>query len=209
VLVVAGGAAARAAILSTWAQARQADQACLVVASDDSVVAFLRDSVVQAGGSAEEVIEARRLTGSDARRHEGPLVMYGALPAAVASGRGARCVQVVIASTHLAPQATIAVAAEAARPRYLLSELGAVRSSSSARAAWREGAGLIETFRRRWSIDDGARAFGDSRSLKNLDLAALQELTETRRKLHELSRTIGFSRQGIDRGMTQRSGRSR
>jgi len=124
VLVVESGPVARETLLRTWAQAHLAGQSCLVVASDDCVVRSLRDSVRLAGGSADEVIESRRLAGIESQLHEGPFVVLGALPTGVREAQASRCVQVVITAPHRTAEERLGVAAEVARPRYLVSELG-------------------------------------------------------------------------------------
>jgi hypothetical protein len=206
VLVVADGPAAREALLETW-------QRPLVVASDDAVVASLRASVRDAGGSPDEVVEARRLAGRLAGWRAGPgpsgqLVVLGALPNGVAGVAPTECVHVAIVSPQCSAGERLGRAAEVARPRHLVSELGATRSGGSDRSAWRAGATAIEAFRLRWSIDDHEHAVGDRSTLRSLGLAAAADLAETRLKLRNAIRTIELA--APRRGRTlEAPGRSR
>ena len=135
--------------------------------------------------------------------------MLGALPTSLGEAQACRCLQVVVVPTHRGFDERLAVAAELARPRYLVSELGAVKSSSSERAAWRKGAQMIENFRRRFSIDDHEHAFGDRRALRNLDIAVFSEAAETRLKLRQAARVIEPSSPGAGRHSPASLGRSR
>jgi conjugative relaxase-like TrwC/TraI family protein len=209
VLVVGGGPAAREALVETWARARQAGQSWRIVASDDWVVRSLRESVCIGGGAADDVIEARRLAASNSARPEESFVVLGALPTSLGEAQACRCLQVVVVPTHRGFDERLAVAAELARPRYLVSELGAVKSSFSERAAWRKGAQMIENFRRRFSIDDHEHAFGDRRALRNLDIAVFSEAAETRLKLRQAARVIEPSSPGAGRHSPASLGRSR
>ena len=191
VLVVADGPAARAALVETWRQGRAAGNAPLVVASDDAVVRSLRDAVQQAGGSPEAVVEARRLAAQLARSPlESRIAVLGALPSGVRDLPPARCVHVTIVASHASAAERLGRAAEVARPRYLVSELGVIPSSSSGRSAWRDGAKAIETFRRRWSIDDRTHAVGDQRTLRSLGSAAAGEEAATRLQVRQALRSI-------------------
>ena len=195
VLVVADGPAAREVLLETWQRGRESGQRPLVVASDDAVVASLRSSVRDAGGSPDEVVEARRLAGRLAGWRAGPgpcgqLVVLGALPNGVAAVAPTECVHVAIVSPQCSAGERLGRAAEVARPRHLVSELGATRSGGSDRSAWRAGATAIEAFRLRWSIDDHEHAVGDRSTLRSLGLAAAADLAETRLKLRNAIRTI-------------------
>jgi hypothetical protein len=84
-------------------------------------------------------------------------------------------------------------AAELARPRYLLVELGPVRAAASDRSAWRSGAAAIETYRLRWSIDDPEQALGGRQGTRALGAEALGDLARTRREVREAVRGIGRS----------------
>jgi hypothetical protein len=213
VLVVADGPAAREVLLETWQRGRESGQRPLVVASDDAVVASLRASVRDAGGSPDEVVEARRLAGRLAGWRAGPgpsgqLVVLGALPNGVAGVAPTECVHVAIVSPQCSAGERLGRAAEVARPRHLVSELGATRSGGSDRSAWRAGATAIEAFRLRWSIDDHAHAVGDRSTLRSLGLAAAADLAETRLKLRNAIRTIELA--APRRGRTlEAPGRSR
>ena len=156
--------------LSTWIERRASGGGALLVASDDAVVLALRESVQAAGGRPDDVVEARRLAGrlsgrivaeSQASNVEPQIVVLGPLPSGVGDVPAAGCVQVAIVPFQASGTERLGRAAEVARPRHLVSELGSVRSSPSDRSAWRAGATAIETFRRRWSIDDPEHAFGD------------------------------------------------
>jgi conjugative relaxase-like TrwC/TraI family protein len=214
VLVVADGPAAREALLTTWQRGRASGQRPLVVASDDAVVASLRASVRDAGGSPDEVVEARRLasrlagwrTGSDPC---GQLVVLGSLPNGVTDLAPGECVHVAIVSPQCSVAERLGRAAEVARPRYLVSALGATRSSGSDRSAWRDGATAIEAFRRRWSIDDQEHAVGDRTTLRSLGLAAAGDVAETRLKLRNAVRTIERPVPAVGRRTPEAPGRAR
>ena len=208
VLVVGDGPEAREAALLSWAAAREAGERCLVVASDDSVVRSLRDAVRNAGGGPEEVVEGRHLAGGAAPRHDGPVVAVGSVPTRVRQA-ASRFVQVAIAPVHRDPQERLGVAAEVARPRYLVSELGAARSLPDERASWRRGAVAIETFRRRWSIDDPEHALGDRRTMRQLDGAALADAALTRLEVRRATTSVERSAPGSRRRSPETMGRSR
>jgi hypothetical protein len=97
---------------------------------------------------------------------------------------------VTIVASHASAAERLGRAAEVARPRYLVSELGVIPSSSSGRSAWRDGAKAIETFRRRWSIDDRTHAVGDQRTLRSLGSAAAGEEAATRLQVRQALRSI-------------------
>jgi len=194
VLVVADGPAAREALLASWKRGRASGQRPLIVASDDAVVRSLRDSVEDAGGSPHEVVEARRLAGRLAGRQvgsglEGQLVVLGALPTGVRDATSSECVHIAIVASRCSAVERLGRAAEVARPRYLVSELGAVRSGGPDRSAWRAGATAIEAFRRRWSIDDRERAVGARSTLRSLGIAALGDLAETKLEIRQAFRS--------------------
>ena len=70
-----------------------------------------------------------------------------------------------------------------------------MRSSPSDRSAWRAGAAAIETFRRRWSIDDPEHAFGDrSAVLARGARGAAGDLAETKLKVRAAVRALELSR---------------
>ena len=214
VLVVADGPAAREALLVTWQQGRASGQRPLVVASDDAVVASLRASVQAAGGSPDEVVEARRLAGRTAGLRaasdpSGQLVVLGTLPNGFAGVAPSECVHVAIVSPECPAVERLGRAAEVARPRYLVSELGAVRSGGSDRSAWRAGAAAIETFRRRWSIDDHEHAVGDRSTLRSLGRAAACDVAETRLELANALRRIERATPSMGRRPLEAPGRSR
>lgn len=210
VLVVADGPAARQALLTSWQRGRASGRRPLVVASDDAVVHSLRDSVEDAGGSPDEVVEARRLAGRLAGRQvgsglEGQLVVLGALPTGVRDVLAGECVHVAIVASRCSAAERLGRAAEVARPRYLVSELGAIRSGGPDRSAWRAGATAIEAFRRRWSIDDREHAVGDRSTLRSLGIAALGDAAETRFEIRQAFR----STPAMGRHSLEAPGRSR
>ena len=214
VLVVADGPAAREALLATWRRGRDSGQRPLVVASDDAVVTWLRTSVRDAAGPSEDVVEARRLAGRLAgwRAGSGPcrqLVVLGALPNGAMGVAPGECVHVAIVSHQCSADERLGRAAEVARPRYLVSELGAVRSDGADRSAWRAGATKIEAFRQRWSIDDQEHAFGDRSTLRSLGRAAAVEAAETRLKFRD---ALGLTERAVPlavRRTPEAPGRSR
>jgi hypothetical protein len=154
----------------------------------------LRDSVKDAGGSPDEVVEARRLAGRLAGRQvgsplEGQLVVLGALPTGVRDVTTGECIHITIVASRCSAAERLGRAAEVARPRYLVSELGAIRSGGSDRSAWRAGATAIEAFRRRWSIDDHEHAVGDRSALRSLGIAARGDVAETRLEIRQALRS--------------------
>jgi conjugative relaxase-like TrwC/TraI family protein len=206
VLAVGDGPAARAALFTTWQDERALGREATIFASDDAVLRALREDVEAAGGSREQVIETRRLKsvlapqprGHDA---EGGIIVLGALPAGLVPPRGKVRAQVVIVSPRLASTERLAKAAEVARPGYLVSELGPVPADHFDRAVWREGASVIESFRRRWSIDDGVQALGDARTLRSGDLKAFGDAAETRAKLRQAIGPIDRSAVSLRRAL--------
>jgi len=195
VLVVADGPAARKALLTTWREGTTSGQRSLVVASDDAVVASLRASICDAGGSPDDVVEGRRLAHRLAAWRAGPgapgqLVVLGTLPNGVGAVAPRECVHVAIVPPQCQTGERLGRAAEVARPRYLVSELGAVRSGAPDRSAWRAGALVIETFRHRFAIDDREHALGDPHTLRSLGLAGDGAGTrlELRRALQTMER---------------------
>ena len=193
VLVVGDGPAAREALLTAWRQGRTLGQRSLVVASDEAVVASLRASVCDAGGSSDDVVDGRRLAGRLAGWRAGPgppgqLVVLGTLPNGVGAVAPRECVHVAIVPPQCQAGERLGRAAEVARPRYLVSELGAVRSSAPDRAAWRAGATVIETFRHRFAIVDHEHAIGDPTTLRSLDRAG--DVADTRLELRNALRTM-------------------
>jgi len=206
VIVVADGPAAREALLTAWRQSRASGRRSLIAVSDDAVIRTLRDSVREAGGSPDEVVDTLRLAGllagRSAGRSAGPsalsaaesgpasqIVVLGALPSGVSEPSPAGCVHVAIV-----PDASevehLGRAAEVARPKYLVSELGAVPASASDRSAWRAGATAIEAFRHSWSIEDPEHAVGDRRAMLSFGAEAIGDLAETRRKVREAVRAV-------------------
>jgi hypothetical protein len=135
--------------------------------------------------------------------------VLGSLPNGVTDLAPGECVHVAIVSPQCSVAERLGRAAEVARPRYLVSELGATRSSGSDRSAWRDGATAIEAFRRRWSIDDQEHAVGDRTTLRSLGLAAAGDVAETRLKLRNAVRTIERPVPAVGRRTPEAPGRAR
>ena len=203
VIVVPDGAAARDALLSTWIERRASAGGALLVASDDAVVLALRESVRAAGGRPDDVVEARRLAGRLAGRIvagppapsvEPQIVVLGPLPSGLGDVPAAvGCVHVAIVPFQAPGTERLGRAAEVARPRHLVSELGSARSSPSDRSAWRAGATAIETFRRRWSIDDPEHAFGDRNAVLARGVGAAGDLADTKLKVRAAVRALDLA----------------
>ena len=214
VLVVPDSAAARAALLQAWGQDRAGGLRTLLVASDDAVVGSLREAVRKAGGSPDDVVEARRLAGVLAgplpgSGHGSRMAVLGALPAGVREAGTVGCVHVAIVPAHSSDTQRLGRAAEVAKPRYLVSELGTVPSGTLDRAAWHAGATVIEAFRRRWSIDDHQHAVGDRTRLRSLGLSAVGDAAETRLKVRQALRSIEWASPAVRRQGLEAPGRSR
>ena len=210
VVVVTSGPAAREAMLATWHRGRTEGERPLLVASDGAVVGALRDALRDAGGSPDEVVEARRLASGQA--HGGParpIVTLGALPKALEGGPPRGCVQVAIVPPGGDRLERLGRAAEVARPRYLVSELGTIPERASGRAAWRAGAAAIETFRRSWSVDDHERALGDPRVARSLGAAAPADLAATRLVVRDAVRALEAITPTRGRRSLEAHGRSR
>jgi conjugative relaxase-like TrwC/TraI family protein len=193
VIVVKDGRGAREALLTAWGEGRASGQRPLLVASDDAVVASLRASVCDAGGSPDDVVDGRRLASRLAAWRAGPgpsgrLVVLGALPNGIGAVAPGECVQVAIVPPQCGAGERLGRAAEVARPRYLVSELGPVRSGASDRSAWRAGATVIEAFRRRFAIDDHDHAIGDPTTSRSLDRAL--DVADTRLELRRTLRRM-------------------
>lgn len=193
VLVVSNGLVAREAMVVAWSTAASSGRRTLLVASDDAVVHSLRDSVQSLGGSRDDVVESRRLAAvlSGQRSDSGVesrIVVLGGLPSGVKDARVSDCVHVTVVPAHQPEVYRLGRAAEVARPRYLLSELGPVLRDPSGRATWRKGAVVIENLRRRLSIGDPDRALGDRRTLRSRE--AVGDLAEARLELGRALRSI-------------------
>ena len=68
-----------------------------------------------------------------------------------------------------------------------------MRSSPSDRSAWRAGAAAIETFRRRWSIDDPEHAFGDRSAVLARGNGAAGDLAETKLEVRAAVRALDLA----------------
>jgi hypothetical protein len=66
----------------------------------------------------------------------------------------------------------------------------------------------IETFRRRWSIDDPEHALGDRRTLRQLD-TALADAALTRLEVRRATTSVEWSAPGSRRRSPETMGRSR
>jgi len=214
VLVVGDGSSARDALLDAWKRDRARGQRPLVVASDDAVVRSLRDAVGAAGGSPDDVVESRRLTDQLANRRTatglgGTVVVLGRLPTGVGDLAPSECIQVAIVASRCSPAERLGRAAEIARPQYLVSEIGATRFAGSERSAWRCAATTIESFRRRWSIDDHEHAVGGRSTSRSLGLLAASDQAETRLKIRQALRGIEPMVKAIGRSALEIPSRTR
>ena len=139
---------------------------------------------------------ARRRPGVDAKPR---IAVLGLIPPHIRPEVSPDAVQVVIVARHRSIDERRGRAAELARPGYLVGELGPVPLLPAQRAAWRKGASAIEAFRERRSIEDQEHAFGSSKPLRSLEVAALADMAETqvkvRRALRSLERAPGLSRE--------------
>jgi conjugative relaxase-like TrwC/TraI family protein len=194
ILVAPDSQAARRVLLDAWNTASSTGHRMLVAASDDAVVQSVRDAVEKAGGSPNEVVETRRLAaalrGERTTGARSRIIVLGTLPSALKETDIVECAQVAIIPSRRSETERVAKAAEVARPRYLVSELGPVPSAISDRAAWREGAFAIESLRRHLSIDDPDHAVGDRRSLRSTERGATGEVAETRHKVRQALRSL-------------------
>jgi hypothetical protein len=135
----------------------------LLVAGDEAIVAALRS---RPGVQSGDVVHTRDLKEVlAARTGEIPhLVVVGGASVlrqgATASPNVAR--SHVLVAPGIAPASVEALgrAAEAARPRYLTTPLGVPLTELDERQAWRTAASAIESYRDRWQITDGGRAYG-------------------------------------------------
>ncbi len=210
VVLVDGGPMARESLFSNWERGRAEGLPPLLAASDAAVVRALRDAVREAGGSPDDVVEVRRLAGRLAGSGAGrPAVVLGALPPGVRERAARSLAHVAIVPGHLSEAERVGRAAEVARPQYLVSELGTVPSQPSARSAWRSGATAIEVFRRRWSVDDPERAFGERSSWRARGMSAVVDLAEARREIGHAVREIELVTPKTGRHMQAGLGRSR
>ncbi len=214
VLVVPNSAAARNALLKVWETGRSSGRRTLLVASDDAVVHSLRESVRRLGGSSGDVVESSRLPAALAslRPSSSPecrIIALGALPSGIKDAHALGCIHVAIVPAHRSEAYRLGRAAEVARPRYLLTELGPVRSGISEREAWRDGAAAIESLRRRWSIEDPDRAVGDHRALGSLEIGAVGDVAQTRLKVRQALRSIERATPSTQRQRAEPPGLSR
>jgi conjugative relaxase-like TrwC/TraI family protein len=227
VLVVHDGPAARDALVNTWSEVRSAQQRALVVASDQAVVNCLRARVQDAGGSPDEVVEAHRLSarlafgtrprqpmagqrgGAECPPGESVVIMLGSLPSGARPIAPTQCVHVAIVAPSCSPGATLARAAEVARPDYLLSELGSPPMSRSGRQAWREGVTAIEEFRQRWPGEGQLRNGGDPGAGRSQGQELRLAQAERRLKVNRVLRSIEMDNPGAQRDVVALAGRMR
>lgn len=209
VVVAQSGAQARETLLEIWARERALGGRALIVASDDSVVARLREAVVDAGGLPGEVVEARGFSAAIAREKDAPVAVtkIAALGTTPELGRARTdlIVRVGVADGNLAPPDRVGRAAELARPQYLVSELGPVPALPTARATWRKGAVAIEAFRKRWSIGDEEHAFGDKKTLRDRNVVAFGEAVEASVKARQVRGSIEKQQPGRARSRAERA----
>lgn len=170
----------------------------IVVAGDEAVVAALRAAPDL---TTSDVVHARDLKAIMAARTSEPLhlVVIGGssvLRQAAPSRSGlARSHVLVAPGCHAGSPEALGRAAEAARPRYLTSELGRPPVTCEERRAWRVVAAGIEGYRRRWQVVDGRRAFGDEAPSRGRSDGRLAELAVLRREAARV----------LDRGRARRT----
>jgi len=156
----------------------------IVVAGDEAVVASLR----AAPDVAASVVHARDLrqtmtARTSERLHLIVIGQSSVLRQAAPSGSGvARSHILVAAGFEAASPEALGRAAEAACPRYLTTELGRPALTPAERQAWRVAAARIESYRRRWQVDDGRRAFGVGVPSRERSDGRLAELAVLRRE---------------------------
>ncbi len=135
----------------------------LVVSADESVAAAVRQ---RAGAGEDAVLHSRRLR-APAAAASGPvpeLVVIGGA-SVLRAGRTASPTVVrshILVAPAVVPRSAdgLGRAAEAARPRYLVGELGRPGGGLAEREAWRAAAVAVEGYRQRWGVQDHTRAFG-------------------------------------------------
>jgi conjugative relaxase-like TrwC/TraI family protein len=135
----------------------------LLVAGDEALVGRLR---CMPGVEAADVVHTRELTArlascAPASPH---LVVVGAAAVlrqgATAGAEVARSHVLVAPGIDASSPEGRGRAAEAARPRYLISLLGAPPATPIGRRAWREAAVEVEAYRERWRVTDVRQALG-------------------------------------------------
>ena len=72
-------------------------------------------------------------------------------------------------------QSVLARAAEVSPPAYLVAELGPLPAAHSDRAAWRDAALAVESYRERWGVRDQSRALGERAVWASPGLESLQQ----------------------------------
>jgi hypothetical protein len=144
--------------------------AAFVVAGDEAVVAAVR---AMPGVRSDEVVHARdvkdTLAAFEASPGERPhLILIGGasvLRQGATAAPGERRSHVLVAP-GVDPRSAEARgrAAEAARPHYLVAQLGQPHRTPDERPVWRDAAVAFVEHRRRWGITDTSRAFGPASS---------------------------------------------
>ncbi len=158
-VAVPDASSARAEAVSRAGELAAAGREVMIVVPDWAVAADLRERTPSA------VVYARRASA-------GLTARIGAaqpLPAVVVIG-GAGVLEMTednlarLDRTHVVVspdgEAGLGRVAEAVRPQHLTRVLGAVRSDPAMRAAWRQGAALIEDFRERYGLTGEPLAYG-------------------------------------------------
>lgn len=190
---------------SPTGQSRQA----LLVAGDEAIVSALRAMPGVEPADVAHTRELKSLLSKRAERSAAPthLVILGGASVlrqgATAAPDQRRSHIVVAPGMAASSREALGRAAEAARPRYLTSHLGAPPVALDERRAWRATAAVVEEYRHRWQIIDAASAFGPrspaslrSPSRAGTDRAA--ELAAVERQAAEVRRP-GRQRGGRER----------
>jgi hypothetical protein len=137
------------------------------------------------------------------------VIMLGSLPSGARPIAPTQCVHVAIVAPSCSPGATLARAAEVARPDYLLSELGSPPMSRSGRQAWREGVTAIEEFRQRWPGEGQLRNGGDPGAGRSQGQELRLAQAERRLKVNRVLRSIEMDNPGAQRDVVALAGRMR
>ncbi len=93
----------------------------------------------------------------------------------------------VLAQATSCRQRALARAAEIAPPAYLVAELGPRPSAPAERAAWRQAALAVESYRERWGVTDRQLALGERPTSSSQHLqwqSAVRQLEGSQRHLH-------------------------
>lgn len=201
VLVVPDAATAREAMLACWRLERVSARGAVLVVDDEAVLQALRKTVLELGGSADEVLGTREFTSGRTGRST-TAVILGAVPESSRAGRSRQPVQVLVVAPGLPADERLARAAEVCRAPYLTAELGKPPRDPAGRSVWRAAAVSIEKFRRTWAIDDPQHATGTPSLLRSLGPRAVAEAAECRLEVRRETRSV-LSRPQSMRGMSR------